>query len=220
MTDLPMQLLSQAMRQHGLVRFVEHFAERFPDCHLKDLVVDEVDAPRQIEAVAPQLDQRVTHLGRADEGLALQLQRGQHAGQVRGAGVIQESSVAHQAGEQRVHLEHKLLGFGVDWDTLGIVQLTGSSNTLVVQVTNKANAIVFAEGEPEGVDMAKNIVFCADGTWNERDQVDKITKKRRPTNVTKVARAVRPRRQIAAARCSEMRRCRALFYEVLMHRRL
>ncbi|HYV39428.1 MAG TPA: pyridoxal phosphate-dependent aminotransferase family protein, partial [Gemmataceae bacterium] len=46
MTDLPMQLLSQAMRQHGLVRFVEHFAERFPDCHLKDLVVDEVDAQR------------------------------------------------------------------------------------------------------------------------------------------------------------------------------
>jgi 7-keto-8-aminopelargonate synthetase-like enzyme len=41
-----MDLLAQAMRQHGLVRFVEHFAERFPDCHLKDLVVDEVDAQR------------------------------------------------------------------------------------------------------------------------------------------------------------------------------
>jgi glycine C-acetyltransferase len=41
-----MQLLAQAMRQHGLVRFVEHFAERFPHCHLKDLVVDEVDANR------------------------------------------------------------------------------------------------------------------------------------------------------------------------------
>src|SRR5262249_47843836 len=46
MTDLPMQLLAQALRQHGLVRFVEHFAERFPDCHLKDLVVDQVDAQR------------------------------------------------------------------------------------------------------------------------------------------------------------------------------
>ena len=46
MTELPMQLLGKAMRQHGLVRFVEHFAERFPDCHLKDLVVDEVDANR------------------------------------------------------------------------------------------------------------------------------------------------------------------------------
>jgi glycine C-acetyltransferase len=46
MTALPMNLLANAMRQHGLVRFVEHFAERFPDCHLKDLIVDEVDAQR------------------------------------------------------------------------------------------------------------------------------------------------------------------------------
>jgi glycine C-acetyltransferase len=46
MTESPMQLLAQAMRQHGLVRFVEHFAERFPHCHLKDLVVDEVDPHR------------------------------------------------------------------------------------------------------------------------------------------------------------------------------
>jgi 7-keto-8-aminopelargonate synthetase-like enzyme len=46
MTLLPMNLLANAMRQHGLVRFVEHFAERFPECHLKDLVVDEVDAQR------------------------------------------------------------------------------------------------------------------------------------------------------------------------------
>src|SRR5436190_23682642 len=46
MSDLPMELLGRAMRQHGLVRFVEHFAEQFPDCHLKDLVVDEVDPNR------------------------------------------------------------------------------------------------------------------------------------------------------------------------------
>ncbi len=39
----------------------------------------------------------------------------------------------------------------------------------------------------------KRIVICADGTWNDRDQVDKQTGKRRPTNVTKVARAVLPR---------------------------
>ena len=39
----------------------------------------------------------------------------------------------------------------------------------------------------------KRIVICADGTWNIRDQVDKRTGKRRPTNVTKVARAIRAR---------------------------
>lgn len=38
----------------------------------------------------------------------------------------------------------------------------------------------------------KRIVICADGTWNIRDQVDEKTGKRRPTNVTKLARAVRP----------------------------
>jgi hypothetical protein len=36
----------------------------------------------------------------------------------------------------------------------------------------------------------KRIVLCADGTWNNRDQVDKDNRKRRPTNVTKVARAI------------------------------
>jgi uncharacterized protein (DUF2235 family) len=39
----------------------------------------------------------------------------------------------------------------------------------------------------------KRIILCADGTWNVRDQVDKATKKRHPSNVTKVARAVRGR---------------------------
>jgi uncharacterized protein (DUF2235 family) len=38
----------------------------------------------------------------------------------------------------------------------------------------------------------KRLVICADGTWNVRDQVDPRTKKRHPTNVTKVARAVLP----------------------------
>lgn len=39
----------------------------------------------------------------------------------------------------------------------------------------------------------KRIILCADGTWNLRDQVDEKTGRRRPTNVTKVARAVLPR---------------------------
>src|SRR5258708_1017524 len=38
----------------------------------------------------------------------------------------------------------------------------------------------------------KRIVICADGTWNERDQIDKKTGRRHPTNVTKVARGVLP----------------------------
>jgi uncharacterized protein (DUF2235 family) len=38
----------------------------------------------------------------------------------------------------------------------------------------------------------KRLVLCGDGTWNVRDQLDEHGK-RRPTNVTKVARAIRPR---------------------------
>src|SRR5690242_7157426 len=39
----------------------------------------------------------------------------------------------------------------------------------------------------------KRVILCADGTWNVRDQIDKRTKRRHPSNVTKVARAVRGR---------------------------
>ena len=39
----------------------------------------------------------------------------------------------------------------------------------------------------------KRIVICADGTWNVRDQLDKKTGKRRPTNVTKIARSIEPK---------------------------
>lgn len=38
----------------------------------------------------------------------------------------------------------------------------------------------------------KRIVICADGTWNEPDQIDEKTGRRHPTNVMKVARAVLP----------------------------
>ena len=39
----------------------------------------------------------------------------------------------------------------------------------------------------------KRLVVCAEGTWNERDQINKETGRPRPTNVTKIARAIKPR---------------------------
>jgi 7-keto-8-aminopelargonate synthetase-like enzyme len=41
-----MQHLVGVLRQNGLIRFIEHFAELFPTAHLKDLVVDEVGPNR------------------------------------------------------------------------------------------------------------------------------------------------------------------------------
>jgi 7-keto-8-aminopelargonate synthetase-like enzyme len=44
-----MQRLAKVLRQNGLIRFMEHYAEMFPDCHLKDLVVDECGPNRKIK---------------------------------------------------------------------------------------------------------------------------------------------------------------------------
>jgi len=41
-----MQTLNRVLRQNGLIRFIEHFAERFPTSHMKDMVVDEMGADR------------------------------------------------------------------------------------------------------------------------------------------------------------------------------
>src|SRR5207302_6745277 len=48
MSGLPMQKLAQVLRQNGLIRFIEHYGELFPNCHLKDLVVDEMGRDRII----------------------------------------------------------------------------------------------------------------------------------------------------------------------------
>jgi 7-keto-8-aminopelargonate synthetase-like enzyme len=42
----PMQTLERVLRQNGLIRFIEHFAERFPTSHMKDMVVDELGPDR------------------------------------------------------------------------------------------------------------------------------------------------------------------------------
>ena len=47
-----MHQLVKALRQNRLVRFIEHFAERFPTGHLKDLVVDEIGPDRMIRVGA------------------------------------------------------------------------------------------------------------------------------------------------------------------------
>jgi 7-keto-8-aminopelargonate synthetase-like enzyme len=44
-----MQHLACALRQNGLIRFIEHFAELFPTSHMKDLVVDRIGPDREIE---------------------------------------------------------------------------------------------------------------------------------------------------------------------------
>jgi glycine C-acetyltransferase len=51
MSDSPMQLLGGALRQNGLVKFIDHFHKLFPNSrnHLKDLVVDRMGPDRIME---------------------------------------------------------------------------------------------------------------------------------------------------------------------------
>ena len=49
MADLPIDHLARTLHQHGLVRFVEHFARQYPHAHLKDLVVDQLGSNREME---------------------------------------------------------------------------------------------------------------------------------------------------------------------------
>src|SRR5579875_4053290 len=49
MSSSPMQHLAAALRQNGLIRFLEHFAELFPTTHMKDMIVERMGPNRIIE---------------------------------------------------------------------------------------------------------------------------------------------------------------------------
>src|SRR5579862_5387152 len=49
MSNSPMQQLAGALRQNGLIRFIEHFKALHPTSHLKDLVVDRIGPNRVME---------------------------------------------------------------------------------------------------------------------------------------------------------------------------
>jgi 7-keto-8-aminopelargonate synthetase-like enzyme len=51
----PMHELNRVLRQNGLIRYIEHFQERFPTSHLKDLVVDEMGPDRTMSVQGRQV---------------------------------------------------------------------------------------------------------------------------------------------------------------------
>ncbi len=51
MTNNPMRQLAGALRQNGLIRFIEHFKALYPTTHLKDIAVDRI-GPNRIMEVA------------------------------------------------------------------------------------------------------------------------------------------------------------------------
>src|SRR5947208_2510239 len=132
MSDSPMQLLAGALRQNGLIRFIEHFAELFPTSHLKDLVVDRIGPNRSIEVGG----RTVTNFG-SDSFLGLDqdprvqeaLRRGvaawgTHNGASRALATVPAD--AHGTGVMGTR------GRGTVYDALG-----GYDNTLVVGSLSK-----------------------------------------------------------------------------------
>jgi 7-keto-8-aminopelargonate synthetase-like enzyme len=74
-----MQKLAKVLRQNGLIRFIEHYGEEFPNSHLKDLVVDEMHANRTIRVNG----REVINFG-SDSFLGLDQDRRVHEALVRG----------------------------------------------------------------------------------------------------------------------------------------
>src|SRR5215831_18171661 len=106
MSSSPMQQLAGVLRQNGLIRFIEHFAELFPTSHLKDLTVDELGPNRQMR-----VDGRlVTNFG-SDSFLGLDQDARVHEAVCRGVsrwGAHNGASRAFASVRANIEAEEKL----------------------------------------------------------------------------------------------------------------
>jgi 7-keto-8-aminopelargonate synthetase-like enzyme len=136
-----MQRLAQAMRQHGLVRFVEHFKEQFPTTHLKDLVVDEM-GPNRTMTVA---GHRVINFGsdsflgldqdpRVQEALRRGIARwGTHNGASRAFSCVRANAEAEDRLAAWLGTEATLIYASVTLANMGAIPgLVGRQDLLVV----------------------------------------------------------------------------------------
>ena len=106
MTALPMQKLAGVLRRNGLVRFLEHYAELFPTSHLKDVVVEEMGANREIRA----LGRRIVNFG-SDSFLGLDQDPRVKEAVIRGVrewGTHNGASRAFSSVEANIRAEEKL----------------------------------------------------------------------------------------------------------------
>lgn len=137
----PMQNLVVALKQHGLVRFIEHFAEQFADSHLKDLVVDDIGAQRTITVEG----QRIVNFGsdsflgldqdpRVKEAVIRGTQRwGTHNGASRAFASVRANIVAEEKLAAWLGTEAALIYPSVTLANMGAIPgLVGKQDLLVV----------------------------------------------------------------------------------------
>jgi 7-keto-8-aminopelargonate synthetase-like enzyme len=136
-----MQKLGQALRQNGLIRFIEHFAAQFPTGHLKDLVVDEIGPGRRMVVEG----REITNFG-SDSFLGLDQdprvqeavrrgtdQWGTHNGASRAFSSVRANIVAEEKLAKWLGVEAVLIYPSVTLANMGAIPgLVGKQDLLVV----------------------------------------------------------------------------------------
>lgn len=136
----PMQNLEQALRQHGLVRFIEHYAKQSPDAHLKDLIVDQLGAQREMDVAG----RRVINFGsdsflgldqdpRVQAAIVRGLRRwGAHNGASRAFASVRSNEVAEEKLASWLGTEAALIYPSVTLANLGAIPGLVSKRDLLV----------------------------------------------------------------------------------------
>jgi glycine C-acetyltransferase len=141
MSVSPMQNLAQAIRQHGLVRFVEHYAREFPDAHLKNLAVDHLGPHREMDVAG----RRVVNFG-SDSFLGLDQdprvqsaivnglkQWGSHNGTSRAFSCVRSNEEAEEKLASWLGTEAALIYPSVSLANMGAIPgLVGKRDLLVI----------------------------------------------------------------------------------------
>jgi glycine C-acetyltransferase len=154
---LPIQALSQVLRRNGVARFIEHFQTRFPDSHMKDLVVDAIGPGREVEM----LGRRVINFG-SDSFLGLDRDRRVQEAIVRGVakwGSHNGSSRAFTSVHANVEAEEKIAAW------------LGMESALIYPSVTLANA-----GAIPGLVTKSDIIVADEFAHNSIHEANKIAK--------------------------------------------
>lgn len=155
--SLPIEKLYESLRKNGVARFMEHFAEKFPEAHMKDLVVDAVGPGRVIEIQG----HRVINFG-SDSFLGLdrdeRVQDAIHRG-VRKWGSHNGASRAFSSVASNVEAEEK------------IAHWLGTESALIYPSVTLANA-----GAIPGLVTKSDVIACDEYAHNSIQEANKIAK--------------------------------------------
>ncbi len=196
MSNSPMQKLAKALRQNGLIRFMEYYGELFPDGHLKDLVVDEIGPDRKMRVKG----REVVNFGsdsflgldqdpRVKEAVVRGVEKwGTHNGASRAFSSVRANAEAEDKIAQWLGTEAALIYPSVTLANMGAVPgLVGKQDLLVVDEhahnsiqegakiakANGTRLLSFSHCDPVDLERLlkankpyRNAVVCIDGVYS------------------------------------------------------